>query len=491
MRTSVLMFAGFVLITGCDSDDTTHRDAGGKDGKTNTDGEADGNAKVPDMDSSNRIGNGGENFCEDLREIDRSVTSLENDSGLDDEPQEVNGYIEIIEGIPVLRLWGSREEIGYAQGALLCRQITESIEAVFEYMIPSSDHTLEELYETTADTTLIPEGDRLEMEGIIQGLYENCSDEDLIITNSHIDPNGDCSWRIGYRDLVIVNTTAEWYFGCSSLTVWGEASASSGTLHARNLDLPSGPTGRLYSEVMLKVYSSDDEGGIKLLSVTYPSLIGCTTCFTEKGTGMTTHHTDWFGSAESGVVPKLLSMRAALVATEGSEDPIGDAEQVLEANPQAVGSNFHLSLPCNKKSECIGGVVFEYDGDNSNPDGLASVRVPGDVDDGLQTSDAIVCTNHFRKRPNVIVPVHSSIRYDALVAGINNSLSTGGIDTTSALELLQITSDIIDNITIYSTITDSADMSLKLYVGSLNGRGAPYYDPHEFSLSEIFSGFPE
>lgn len=201
------------------------------------------------------------------------------------------------------------------------------------------------------------------------------------------------------------------------------------------------------------------------------------------------HNVDGLDSS-NGAVPRMLAARSALVATVGAADGIQAAEDAFESRPQQVGNNLHMSFPCSG-SGCTGGVVFEYDGMAAHTDGFATVRAPGDVADGVNTADAIVCTNHYVKRAAPETSGSSYDRYQILVNGVNDAVTSGGLDVPGALALMTAAADRGDTPTIHTVIMDTASMTLRLYRSLDINIEAPYAAPHTLDLTTLFAGFPE
>jgi hypothetical protein len=287
-------------------------------------------------------------------------------------------------------------------------------------------------------------------------------------------------------------------FLCSSLTVWGEASSSGKTLHARNLDFFVDPGGVFGEEHLVKIYSSSEEGGARLLSVSVPGLVGCISCFTEEGAGVTIHNVDGIESSTPYQhVPRVLTARAALASSQYAAQPVAAAEDVIESCPQLMGDNFHFFFPCSGPG-CTGGAVFELDGVTDNVDGQVTVRMPGEHDGGLNTTDAVVCTNHFLKRStdgenyaDYAISESSSSRFQSVVDGINSALSSGGLDAEGARAIMASVDRAEPGFgTMHTAIMDTGEMKLYLYVMPDVNTPAPEAEPVILDFRDLFSRLP-
>ena len=398
---------------------------------------------------------------------------------------DVNGSLETVDGRQVLKLWGTREEIGYAEGVLMCEYMPILFKdyvlghLVADYGVPYD--LVQPLVEMVIE---LPEGDERELQALFQGAMDTCSEDQLWVESEYLEEDADGARMLTYEDLLAANVLAD--YACSSVTAWGETSATGDTIHARNFDWAIDPGGTFLHQHLVKVYSSTEQGGAHFASVTVPGLIGCISCFTEEGVGLTMHNvTGLDATHSSGIHPRMLAARSALAATWGQSDPVTAAEAVLEAAPQRVGNNLHLSFPM-ATGVTQGGVVFEYDGKSDHEDGQATVRVAGE-DPDLTTLDGIACTNHYEKRSEPPTSGDSWSRLDTLVKGLDTAAADGGLDADSALALID---SISNEYTAHSVVMDNANRELRVYVAPETGTPATQADPMLLDLDTLFDGLP-
>jgi hypothetical protein len=260
-------------------------------------------------------------------------------------------------------------------------------------------------------------------------------------------------------------------------------------MHARNLDFLLDPGGVIHMSHLVKAYRSSEHADAMWVSVSFPGLIGCISCFNEEGAGITMHNVSGLDTSPAAV-PRMLAARAAIVASVGAGNPIDAGETALEACPQQVGNNLHFSRHC-AGSGCVGGAVFEYDGYADHGDGFVTVREPGDVDDGVTSADAIVCTNHYMERDTPPTSGGSYDRYQALVTGVNDGVTAGGLDVAGALALMAETSELNEGSpTVHTVIFTTDDMTLRLYVPDSTAIEAPEATPHVLDVAAILADFP-
>jgi hypothetical protein len=84
-------------------------------------------------------GNGGGDDTSTDDPVDTSPGDAADVTGEDPvtEPtMDVNGFLEDVDGIDVLWLWGTRDEMGYAEGAILCGRIRDMFrDYVLDYVV--------------------------------------------------------------------------------------------------------------------------------------------------------------------------------------------------------------------------------------------------------------------------------------------------------------------------------------------------------------------
>ena len=391
----------------------------------------------------------------------------------------------------VLYLWGTREEMGYAEGALLCDRVAPLFkDYLLEHLVTNySDYTYEVARTYILVSTKFEEDDLAELTAMYQGMVDHCTEEQLTIESEFLEPDAYGSRVLEFEDLLFANALAD--FGCSSFSVWGDASATGDTLHGRNFDWAADPQGTFLDDHILKVYDSTDEGA-RFVSLMVPAMAGCITCVTEEGVGITMHNVGGLDPTfDVDISPRIAAARAALVATWQAPDVVDAAEQVLESRRQYTGNNLHLSFPLARGDGTTGAVVFEYDGDSEAPDGQVTVRRPGE-DPALARLDAIVATNHYVKREPPDTSGDSFERARTLRAAVDTADLTGGLDVTAGRALLASValSDDTRGVTAHSILIDSANRQLQIFVAPSWMEAAPDFDPVIVDLDALFGELP-
>lgn len=393
-----------------------------------------------------------------------------------------NGALEQQGDRSVLYLWGSRYEMGYAEGALTCDRVGTLFERYLleELVGEHSDYTYELARLFVLGSTEFDAADLEELTGYWDGANEWCTEEQLTV-DSPMLPDG--PRRMEYEDLLFANAIAD--FGCTSFTVWGDASATGETLAARNFDWAIDESATFTAEHMLKVYDSTDDGA-RFASVMVPAMTGCVTCLSDEGLLLTMHNTTGLEADEKlGISPRMLTARAALVATAGADDPVAAADAVLDGRRQLTGNNLHLAMPLARGGG-IGGVVFEVDGSGVNADGQSTVRRPGE-DTQAPRADVILAANHYAKRRIDLGDDDSNGRIDTLVGLIG----AAPVSADDAPGFLQAVQNGYDGVTAHSVVWDAASRRLDLFVAPDHDTPALAAEPTMFDMDAVFGRLAE
>jgi hypothetical protein len=393
-----------------------------------------------------------------------------------------NGALEHEGDRGVLYLWGTRDEIGYAEGALTC----DLLGPLFKYYLLEeligrhSDYTYALAKAFVLGSVAFEDDDLREINGFFEGANDYCTEEQLTVESDML-PDG--PHRLDLDDLKFVNAVAD--FGCTSFTAWGDASATGETLAGRNFDWAMDPEGMFSADHMLKVYDSTEEGA-RFASVMVPGLQGCVSCLTDEGLLLTMHNaTGLTPDQRVGISPRMLSARAALVATVGAADPVDAADAVLDSRPQVTGNNLHLAMPMARGGG-EGGVVFEVDGQGSNADGQSTVRRAGE-DSQEPRTDVTLAANHYAKRRIDLGDDDSNGRVATLAAAID----LGPVSVADAPALLESVENGYDGVTTHSVIWDVSTRELQLFVAPDIDTPALEATPTLFDMDQVWAHLGE
>jgi MYXO-CTERM domain-containing protein len=274
------------------------------------------------------------------------------------------------EGYSVLRVWGSAEEMGYAQGYIFAK---ESVAAVDEIK-----KTIGLLYGTARQAMTAAVWKPAAVEGELTGMVAGIK---AAVPGSTIDA----------ADLKVANTYGDWaYIACRSHSSWGSfVSGPTRTLSTRRLDFGA-PLATVKHHVLIARIPSD--GSPRWLSLGWVANVTSVTGVNEHGTLASLH--DYNTKFVLGAhLPRSALVRHALTLVKGLpvEAHLDAVYSELQKTSVMTGTflNYYVpeghggvitcppGLPCNKKrvaqSDYFGGAVLittndETDG-HSTPDG--------------------------------------------------------------------------------------------------------------------------
>ena len=193
------------------------------------------------------------------------------------------------------------------------------------------------------------------------------------------------------RELIGVNTLVDNYrggFGCSSMIVGPKRSKTGGVLFGRNLDFFT--LGRLHKVSMVIVYRPDEKRAFA--TVTFPGFFGCLSGMNDAGLAVAVHEV--YSSRDRSPLVNGKGTPYALCFRRILEEctTIEEAEKLLLATKRTTKLNLSLCDP-------RGGAVLEM-----TPKTVVLRR----EEDGL-----CFCTNHFRSKR--LATLKMCWRYDKLV----------------------------------------------------------------------------
>lgn len=355
-------------------------------------------------------------------------------------PVEVHGRLSHHGGLPVLEVWGSPAQAGFAHGYLLAGELVALFdETVLSPQIGAAAETYEQVLRPTVQRLFRWDPrHEAELEGILRGVQ------------ARLGPDGARSRRLDrpltVLDLKVVNTLADWRgVLCSSFSAWGDLTAAGQTITARNLDYASTPALRRGQLVL--VHRGD---GVRQpwVGLTWPGLIGVYTAMNRAGVTMAMHDSNGLPPSEPmGLTPRSLALRSALEAA-GEETWPADVAAALGAHRVLVGNNVHVSG--RRAPDRPVARVFEYDGGAA--DQGVTPRGP-DADTAVPPS-ALICTNHMRVRRDPI----ECRRYAVLEQRLNEvAAHQEKLDVTGAFAVIRLAAQ---DTTIHTVVFTPRDRSL-------------------------------
>ena len=320
----------------------------------------------------------------------------------------VNGELVELDGIKVLRVWGTPYERGFAHGFLMAEEIYD---VASNYMLPYAGAEGLAMGRLFAALFFgIPDRFIEELQGIIDGVR-------AAGVSLYIDELGR---EADVLDLVVANSIADLSsFMCSSVSAWGDATQNSelgGNLAiVRNLDWGGSPWADdgmalvKHSMVLVEIPESDEYQ--PFVSITFPGFIGCLSCFNEAGVGAFQNQGDYDPHLEdiSGTkeyLPINLAIREGIEARDYDGDSVQTVLDVLEAieDNKRVGSYLiHVVQPYGGKDAADPAIVVESH--------LAGAVVRYAFDDPDLGDYVLAVTNGHRK----MFPPRYCWRYELVV----------------------------------------------------------------------------
>ncbi len=391
--------------------------------------------------------------------------------------QELKGEVVSINGMQVLRVWGTEYEMGFAQGYLLHQQIKILFE---EFIMPYTGSPIiysigrfafERLY-------TVPEEFEEEAQGVLDGALAAGA-------TLFVDELGR---ELDTIDLAFAGGTADidGLMACSSLIAWGQATADDPELAGqvaivRNLDWVALDEAPMLLPSMTAIIARSPDDKRPTISIAFPGFLGCLSCMNDAGIVTVQHQSntevnfnqmDW----SSKFVPINLAMRQALEM----QDPDGDGENTVydqshhlkslvrssPYNIAAIGPDAKSKAPYVIEADHLGFATrFEED----------SPELPGRT---------LALTNHMRK----LSEPDFCYRYDKIVDNLAQWEGQLTLD-----RMWQNNGDVVMNdegifegdITAQTMIFIPDQMRLALAYAS-DGLLAPEKEPVWFGWDEIF-----
>jgi isopenicillin-N N-acyltransferase like protein len=357
------------------------------------------------------------------------------------------GKLMHVDGVPVLILEGSPEQVGEEIGVLAVRQskplydfprdyfrreCTAMIRGAFPKLTEDKSRAMEELLWPKFQKVAMklepnfPKAHRAELEALIKA--GEVDRDHLVASNGMFD--------LGHLP------QAELLGGCSSLIIPARRSATKGPLFGRNLDFSH--FGYLHRYSLLMVHRSNDPKKHSFTSAGFPGFVGCFTGMNDAGLTIASHEVfepDTATRFNPKGVPFAMAYRRVLEECE----TIGDAVKLLDGIERASATSLVIADP-------EGGAVIEV-----TPDTLAVRRFkdkPG------------VCTNHFctQKNPKQTDKFETRTRFDTLsrsVAG-EKAESFSVKDVTKCLHEVRLLDSGKTDLTIQTFVFEPAERRVHL-----------------------------
>jgi len=184
---------------------------------------------------------------------------------------QVNGTLRQVGTQQVLNLWGSNYEMGYAHGYLMADKIRDLVDHYMINTVSGSVSAYKALLAKDASQFQWQPQYLNEIQGMADGMV--ASGKNLYVAS--------LGRNVDTRDIRAWNLQEQFFFGCSSFGVWGNATANGETIVARNLDFYWDPQGNNANYQMIIAYQPT--GINKFISFAWPGYVGVYSGMNENG----------------------------------------------------------------------------------------------------------------------------------------------------------------------------------------------------------------
>jgi hypothetical protein len=294
---------------------------------------------------------------------------------------DIKGSLGEVDGVRVLRVWGTPEERGFAQGYLLGKGFPRLVEAALtEGLIQGGPEGYAERVLPLVKTMKFSPDHKAEMRGLVAGM-EAAGNGPVIIEA--------LGRALTAEDIEAMNCLGDLtLMGCSSFSAWCKMTADGQTVSGRNMDWHM--LEALQGAQVVVVYPPSEDGKrLGWVSITWPGYIAGITAMNSEGVTLSMHDSNGFPpSRQRGLTPRGFALRRA-AETARAKTAWKDVKKALGKYLPPVGGNIHVTVPYD--GEDAPARVFEYDGYREKDRGI-TVRGP------VGENEFLVCTNHFRSR---------------------------------------------------------------------------------------------
>jgi len=382
--------------------------------------------------------------------------------------ENVNGELTEIQGIPVLKLWGTHYEQGYAHGYLKAPDIlyiiNECIRTKFKGITES---VWDNAFMASLQNLNIEDRFVSEFRGMLDGMNARAENEVVIPVLER---------KLKLEDILIINCFHEvMSFNCSAFAAWGNMTEDAEQIIAKNNDWFI-TSFSLHERLMLCVRLQDSETTVmNTISITVPGLISMGAGINSYGiTALFLDANGLSPTQTSGITPRGLSEWEALEKTH-RETAITDFENTLKSHHLFVASSGMVGFP--KESNQFEACVFEYDGNYSADEGV-TVRHP-------ESSESyIICTNHFRERRSPV----ACWRYESIEQELDGINESNGAEYLTVEKAWDILSDVpMEQSLLYYSIVYEPEKGLLHLAFSKNQNHAPDCEKVTFVIDDLLN----
>ncbi len=380
--------------------------------------------------------------------------------------EEVNGTLVETNGIPILRVWGTNYEQGYANGYLIAPDIIDYLQnSLIGGLYGYDAASYENILASSLDRMIIDQEYREEIQGMFDGIQDR-ADGSLVVPllgrKLHIDDILAMNCGLDFRSM-----------GCSSFAAWGLMTPDSSTITGRNDDwTPISTLSLIHQLIVVHSYPAGSER-LGFVTINTPGDIGCPTGMNAEGVTINRNA----GNSESpfthtNYYPRYLTYRTAIESAH-AVTAVQDVNKVLRERQTNGSIILMISFPYTGNNKCS--VVFEYDGNLAQDNGV-TVREP-EASKSYQ-----IATNHYRERQQAI----DCWRYTLLSEKLNEIVMSGGtthLTTEKAWVLLEMVA--VSGSLLLDSAVFEPNKKLMHVAFSENGQPAPLCLVATLNVSEM------
>lgn len=238
-----------------------------------------------------------------------------------DQPR-VNGRLESIGDVKVLRVWGTPHEMGFAHGYLIGADFVRGLELGGFVPMEGDPKEIDRARMQLRQVVQLPPRIAEELKGMYDGIVAQAGGKPPVLRT--------LDRALAYDDLVLHNAGDMLRaFGCSGFTVWGERAGEEGLITARNFDFAAMHDIAVESGVLLVRHPA---GRTPVAMLTGPCFIGAYTGVSADGVCTFMHDGTGTGQRKpSGPATPLSVSLTGMLETMDVSDPFGHAERELKA----------------------------------------------------------------------------------------------------------------------------------------------------------------
>lgn len=379
-----------------------------------------------------------------------------------------NGIIRQVGNYQVLNLWGSNYDMGYAHGYLLADKIRDLVDHYMVNTVAGSLSAYNALLAKDAGEFQWQQNSLDEIAGMVAGMADSGKNLYVASLGRNIDS----------RDIRALNLQEQFYFGCSSFGIWGNATADGETILARNLDFYYDPQGNNANYQMVIAYEPTDK--IKFISFAWPGSVGVYSGMNENGvTAMvnTGNLSNPYNGPFHPIVEVYRTILETTTATNFFTQPLAVITSVHENPPEII------QMGISSQSLTNGDPVYYIEQSHD----LDLIRYPV-----VKSYDHIIATNHFM---SVIPPPSSGeslSRYNTIRNSLTSLYRSGDkkVNSTEAWSILGKVANIVAP-TLTSVVIRPKAMEFDLSFAKMaNGvfTASTAIPPQTFTWASLFPG---